>query len=268
MAYIVGGLRDGFRVGFNRASHACVSAKRNMLSAAQHPEVIDAYLEEEHTCSCIIGPLDAYEAEGVHISHFGVIPKPHKPGSWQLILDLSHPEGASVNDGIDQELSSLSYVSVDDIIDSILTLGQGALLAKIDVRIRVCIKASKTDPFRKGVQIFLGHLCPVAALLAYVAIRGKQPGPLFCFASGAYLTRDRFVQEVRKALSAVGLDQSKYAGHSFHIGPATTAAAVGIEDSTIKTLGRWESAAYQLYVKLPREVLTSISSKLVKAALP
>ena len=51
--------------------------------------------------------------------------------------------------------------------------------------IRVCIKASKTDPFRKGVQIFLGrtgdHLCLVAALLAYVAIRGKQPGPLFCF---------------------------------------------------------------------------------------
>ena len=76
------------------------------------------------------------------------------------------------------------------------------------------------------------------------------------------------MQEVRKALSAVGLDQSKYAGHSFRIGAATTAAAVGIEDSTIKTLGRWESAAYQLYVKLPREVLTSIASKLVKAALP
>ena len=68
VAYIVGGLRDGFRVGFNRASHACVSAKHNMLSAAQHPEVIDAYLEEEHTCGRIIGPLDAYEAEGVHIS--------------------------------------------------------------------------------------------------------------------------------------------------------------------------------------------------------
>ena len=138
--------------------------------------------------------------------------------------------------------------------------------------ISVYIKASKTDPFRKGVQIFLGrtndHLCPVAAMLAYVAIHGRQPGPLFRLASGAYLTRDRFVREVRKALTAAGLDQSKYAGHSFRIGAATTAAAVGIEDSTIKTLGRWESAAYQLYVRLPREVLTSVSSKLVKAAFP
>ena len=134
VAYIVGGLRDGFRVGFNYASHGCVSAKRNMLSASQHPEVIDAYLEEECTQGRIIGPLDTQEAEGVHISRFGVIPKPHKPGCWRLILDLSHPEGASVNDGIDQALSSLSYVSVDDIVDSILSLGQGALLAKIDVR--------------------------------------------------------------------------------------------------------------------------------------
>ena len=95
------GLRDGFRVGFNYASHGCVSAKHNMLSATQHPEVIDAYLEEECTQGRIIGPLDTQEAEGVHISCFGVIPKPHKQGCWQLILDLSHPEGASANDGID-----------------------------------------------------------------------------------------------------------------------------------------------------------------------
>ena len=73
------------------------------------------------------------------------------------------------------------------------------------------IKAFKTDTFRKGVNIFLGRtsnpLCPVAALLAYVAIRGKSPGPLFCMANGAYLTRDLFVSEVRKALVAAGVDQ-------------------------------------------------------------
>ena len=42
--------------------------------------------------------------------------------------------GLSVNDGIDEKLSSLSYVSVDDIVNTILSLGQGTMRAKIDVR--------------------------------------------------------------------------------------------------------------------------------------
>ena len=44
--------------------------------------------------------------------------------------------------------------------------------------VRVSIKASKTDPSRKGVSIFLGRtyndICPIAALLAYLAAQGQQ----------------------------------------------------------------------------------------------
>ena len=54
----------------------------------------------------------------------------------------------------------------------------------------VQIKASKTDPFRKGITLFVGKissgLCPVSAMLAY---RGPQPGLLFMFNNGRYLTR-------------------------------------------------------------------------------
>ena len=49
--------------------------------------------------------------------------------------------------------------------------------------IQLTIKKSKTDPFRQGVNIFLGAtgntLCPVTALLNYLAIRGESEGPLF-----------------------------------------------------------------------------------------
>ena len=59
----------------------------------------------------------------------------------------------------------------------------------------VCIriKQSKTDPFRKGIDLHVGKtgsvLCPVAALLNYLVIRGKEKGLLFRFRP---LTRQRF----------------------------------------------------------------------------
>ena len=69
-----------------------------------------------------------------------------------------------------------------------------------------------------------------------------RSGPLFAFRDGRPLTRQRFVVAVRRVLDSAGVDAKKYAGHSFRIGAATTAAAKGFEDSTIQTLGRWKSS--------------------------
>lgn len=133
--------------------------------------------------------------------------------------------------------------------------------------LRVRIKASKTDPFRVGVDIFIGRtdneLCPVSAVLAYMSLRGPGPGPLFRFEDGKALTRSRLVGKLREAIQAAGVDCSPYSGHSFRSGAATTAAHQGISDATIKMLGRWKSSAYQLYVKTPREQLAAISRSLV-----
>lgn len=125
--------------------------------------------------------------------------------------------------------------------------------------VKVRIKQSKTDPFRKGLDIYLGKtgtdLCPVVALLRYLTVRGKRGGPLFQFQDGRFLTRQRLVEKVRVALRETGVDEAKYCSHSFRIGAATTAAAKGIEDAMIKTLGRWRSLAYLEYVRIPREEL-------------
>ena len=129
--------------------------------------------------------------------------------------------------------------------------------------IRVFIKQSKTDPFRKGIHLFMGRtrsdICPVKALLNYLVLRGKKEGPLFLFPNGSYLTRQRLVVAVREALRKAGLDPAKYSGHSFRIGAATTAARRGMEDSVIKTLGRWRSLAYLEYIQIPREQLANYS---------
>ena len=128
------------------------------------------------------------------------------------------------------------------------------------------IKTSKTDPFRQGVTIYLGttntKLCPVQALLAYIAVRGDKQGALFSFSNHQLLTRARFVKHLRLALSKAGIDPDLYAGHSFRIGAATVACTQGIEDSTIMTLGRWKSNAYQRYIRIPQEHLAQISSRI------
>ncbi|XP_064384103.1 uncharacterized protein LOC135333113 [Halichondria panicea] len=119
--------------------------------------------------------------------------------------------------------------------------------------VKVCLKASKTDPFRQGVEIVLGRtnnpLCPVTALLSYLALRGNRQGFLFLFADGRPLTKSRFVSQVRDALSRLGVDSSRYAGHSFRIGAATAAGAHGLSEPVIQMLGRWKSSAYQLYIR-------------------
>ena len=70
-------------------------------------------------------------------------------------------------------------------------------------------------------------------------------------------------QSISSALSTAGLDDKSYSGHSFRIGAATAAAAAGIPDHLIKMLGRWESSAYQLYVRTPHQAFADISRRMV-----
>jgi len=52
-----------------------------------------------------------------------------------LILDLSSPDDQfSVNDGIDKNLFSLKYITIDNVAAAISECGQGALLGKIDIQ--------------------------------------------------------------------------------------------------------------------------------------
>ena len=63
-----------------------------------------------------------------------MIPKKNKPGKWPLIVDLSSPNGFSVNDGISQELSSIKYTSLDHLACLVNSVGRGALLVKADIK--------------------------------------------------------------------------------------------------------------------------------------
>ena len=133
------------------------------------------------------------------------------------------------------------------------------------------IKYSKTDQGRVGVRVILGRtgddLCPVSALLNYLSRRGNNPGGLFQWQDGTPLSKTKFVEATRQALTAAQLPAKDYAGHSFRIGAATTAAMAGLEDSAIQTLGRWKSSSYQLYIRMNPQQLAAMSSSLSKCSI-
>ena len=132
-AYVINGIQSGFRVGFQYGKRQCTGATSNMQSARQHPEVIDAYIAAEVRAGRVLGPMEPSGYPRVHVNRFGLVPKNHQPGQWRLIVDLSHPRGGSVNDGVEPELCSMNYISVDVAVKRVLALGEGAKLAKFDV---------------------------------------------------------------------------------------------------------------------------------------
>ena len=132
------------------------------------------------------------------------------------------------------------------------------------------LKVSKTDQLGKGVDVFISRtntpVCAVAAVLAYMAIRGTAEGPFFIYKNGHPLTKSKFNYDIKKALQEIGLPYESFSGHSFRIGAATTAAKAGIQDSVIQMMGRWSSSAFLVYVRTPRDQLAQFTSTLAHAA--
>ena len=107
---------------------------------------------------------------------------------------------------------------------------------------------------------------PPAQLLLLGLLRPQIEGPLFVREDSTLLSREDFIRAVHQALQEAGMNPSLYAGHSFRMGAATTAAVAGIPAHTIKRLGRWSSEAYQVYIKLSDSSLGSISAALAASS--
>jgi len=136
VSFITEGLANGFRVGYDHTRSKLKSANTNLISAAQHPEIVSEYISQELAAGHLaeLGPYHLAAQCGVQISPMGVIPKKGKPNKWRLIMDLSSPIGASANDGIVKDLCSFHYASITEAATRIMELGPGALMAKMDIK--------------------------------------------------------------------------------------------------------------------------------------
>ena len=68
--------------------------------------------------------------------------------------------------------------------------------------IAIRLKVSKTDQYGAGTTIYLGKtshsICPVSAMLHYLAMRPAGNGPLFVMPQGTPLTKATFIKKIRK----------------------------------------------------------------------
>jgi len=136
-----------------------------------HPSVIDDYFQKEVSLGRLSGPYPPSSCPGVHINWFGVIPKNHRQNSWRLIIDLSHLSGRSVNNGISSELCTLTYVTIDDAILSILQSGRNTILAKVDIKSAFRLLSVHTADrhlleMRWRGNVYIDHCIPFGLRLA------------------------------------------------------------------------------------------------------
>ena len=146
--FIRRGITWGFRIGYSRGAPAPCPAQDNLRSALANPAVIDNYITEEiKGGKLLVAAPGAY----IHCSPIGIIPKPHQAGKYRLIVDLSSPREQSINDGIDEDLSSVQYANVDDATRILGDLGKGALMAKLDLK-----AAYRMVPVHEHDRVLLG----------------------------------------------------------------------------------------------------------------
>ncbi len=82
-------------------SAALRPATRNLR---QNAELVNKL--EEIRAGRLLAPLPSSAAALCHTSPIGLIPKPNRAGEWRLMVNLSAPAGASVNEAINPDLCS------------------------------------------------------------------------------------------------------------------------------------------------------------------
>ena len=119
---------------------------------------------------CVVDP--PLGTKELQVSHFGIIPKPYQTGKWRLILNLSSPREASVNDRIDPDLYSISYVCMAQAVKRALEMRHGALMATLNLQ-----KAYRIVPVHKDDRYLLGMKWKVAVCLDAALPFGLRSAP-------------------------------------------------------------------------------------------
>lgn len=270
-------------------------ATRQVPAMPAAPAMICAYLTERATEGLSVGSLDltcgaiAYQ----HRQH-GLADPTLTAGVRQVRRGLRRLVGTAPRRqarplalaDIQQIISYIDRTTPPGVRDAaIILLGYASAvrrselaaltLADLEPRpggVLLTVRRSKTDPEGHGQQVPVAtgrHAStdPVAALAAWIELRGRAPGRIFTSMRGGTVTHkpisgDAISIMLRKRAYAAGLDATRITGHSLRAGHATTAALAGVSLDRIANQTRHKrlSTLVDRYIR-PAQALEVTSSR-------
>ncbi|CAC5405183.1 unnamed protein product [Mytilus coruscus] len=261
--FLINGLRYGFHTGLKTLPSKSIICK-NLKSASTNPICVSELLETEVSKGYLIGPLNDIPFSKYHINPIGLAEHTYNEEvSLTTTTGRSRtntlPEAIPVNDELIQQVEELWEACLCQSTKQAYMTGVK------------CFQNFMCDPFRQGVNITIFEnnvFHPVTTLRKYIKFRtdlgAKPQSPLFVNDDYDHtpLSRDRFISLLRDLLFRLGYKDDKFCGHSFRIGAATSAAAAGIEDHIIQTLGRWSSDCYMRYIRTNPKTIHAAQDKM------
>ena len=133
---IVQFLEYGWPISFDRSS-PLVATDKSHPSGRDHPISVEHYINTELGHGALLGPFNGLPVNHLHTSP--LMSRPKKDSEMRrIVLDLSWPDGFSVNDGIDSDFYldeeyHMRLPTIDLMERKILKLGQGAYMYKTDL---------------------------------------------------------------------------------------------------------------------------------------
>ena len=155
VAFLVEGFTYGFRIPFEGSVEFRVQL--NHKSCLENLDQLHAKLQLELQSGRILGPFLEPPYANLVCSPLSLLQKQDKQ-SYSLIHDLSFPQGQSINSGIPKSATSVSYDTVDSVVQLVRRFGRNALLAKTDIE-----NAFRLLPIHPSDRHLLGFTCPSAS---------------------------------------------------------------------------------------------------------
>ena len=192
----------------------------------------------------------------------GISPEQLRRG-MDIIFPPTSPENANIRAMLATMMQGLMRgreVGRDGAWDSSTDLARGDLATLTEERFAFFMRPAKNMKHRRGktVPIVIGgggaFIDACAEMRCMIELDPTQPGqeaetPMFRKPDGTAYTTDDIRAIVRQICIAINEDPLLFGAHSLRIGGATALFAAGAEPIHIRTMGRWSSDCYRLYVR-------------------